>query len=61
MAESRILGYRKWTVVMLTLSLTFALALMGKLSGEWANIVMFVVGAFVTGDTAEHYFQDRKA
>jgi len=58
--RSRVMGWRKWTVVMTTLGLSFYLALTGKLSGEWVNICMFVVGAFVSGNTAERFFEGRK-
>lgn len=49
-------GGRKHTVVLLALGASFLLALLGKLSGDFATIVAVVVAAY----NAAHMVQDWK-
>ena len=39
-------GYRKWSVVVLALVLSFVLALASKLTAEFATIISVCVGAY---------------
>lgn len=47
-------GWRKWSVCVLALVLGFVLALLGKLTGEYATISAVAVGAFAAANTFEH-------
>lgn len=49
-----IVGWRKWAMGMIALGMLFALAVLGKLTTEFVNGLMFVVGAFTAGNTIEH-------
>jgi uncharacterized membrane protein YjjB (DUF3815 family) len=48
-------GWRKYTVAMAALVIGFVLALLGKLSAEFATIAAVAVGAFAAGNAVEHY------
>lgn len=48
------LGGRKVTVAILCAVMSFVLALIGKLSGEWVAIVLGILGIFSAGNFGEH-------
>lgn len=47
-------GYRKLTVAILTLLLGFILALLGRLTPEFATVASIAVGVFAAGNAVEH-------
>lgn len=51
-------GYRKWSVCMASLALAFVLALLGKLTPEFATVASVATGAFAAanaiGDHRDH-------
>lgn len=48
------IGGRKIVVAVLSIILSFMLALLGKLSGEWVAIILGVLGIFSAGNFGEH-------
>lgn len=50
-------GWRKWSVSVLALSMGFTLALLGKLTGEFATIASITVGAFSASNAYTHASQ----
>lgn len=47
-------GYRKFTVIGGTVVLAFVLALMGKLTPEFATVASVACGAFGAANAVEH-------
>ena len=47
-------GYRKFTVVMVAMASAFVLALLARLTAEYATIVSVCVGAFAYANAKEH-------
>ena len=47
-------GLRKWSVSITALTMGFVLALLTKLTPEFATIASITVGAFAAGNAMEH-------
>jgi hypothetical protein len=60
MTGGRIAGWRKWSIAAAALSMGFILALLGKLTGDFATIASITVGAFAAGNAMEHYRSNEK-
>lgn len=43
-------GYRKWSVCLLTILLAFVLALLGKLTSDFATVASVACGAFAAAN-----------
>lgn len=55
MPDAQRSGLRKWSVAILALGMGFTLALLGKLTADFATIAAVAVGAFAAGNAVEHY------
>ena len=52
-------GYRKWSVCMASMILAFILALLGKLTAEFASVAAVAVGAFAAAHAVQDYRQGK--
>lgn len=47
-------NWRKWSIAAAALVMSFILALLGKLTGEFATVVTVTSGAFMAGNAVEY-------
>ena len=52
-------GWRKWSIAAAALTMGFILALLGKLTGDFATIASITVGAFAAGNAVEHWNEEK--
>lgn len=48
-------NWRKWSVTVAGLVMSFILALIGKLTGDFVTVVTITTGAFMGANAVEHY------
>ena len=48
-------NWRKWSIAAAALVMSFVLALLGRLTGDFVTVVTATSGAFMAGNAVEHW------
>jgi hypothetical protein len=59
--HQKLVGWRKYSVAVLGLTMGFVLAMIGKLTGEFSTIVTVVVGSYQAANAATHFAKNGKS